>query len=291
MSERTKRPIPLNQIEGVSAGSTATITLPRNFRYHGLCLQYDTTTAGGATEANMETEITEIRIILDDVVQRVCSAAQLFDINRSKGQSPTVGDGTLHGFMPIHFSEPQRESKIEREVTAWGMKDVGSFKIEVDIANNSAQTPTLKGFAVVDKVMEAPKGIVKWKRNTLTIGGTGPNEFNLVSLKGDSIQALHFFEGTDGDIGDLLVEWDGEKMYDLDEMQDKALFSHFVDGYDEVTKKPMVPFDFNHPEDALRAFRTRQDGQQYRVQEVLATLDMDQAANVTLIAEMVGLPD
>lgn len=286
----TKRIIPLNKIEGVTAGGTATIDLPTNVRYHGICLQYDTTTAGGATEANMETEISEVRVNIEQVTQRKANASQIFDINRTKGQSPTVGDGTAPGFIPLHFSEPQRERQLEREATAWGMAGVRDFQIEVDIANNAGQTPSLKGFAIVDDLQEAPKGIVKWKKNTLTVGATGETPFALSTETGDSYQGLFFFESAAGDIDDLLLEWDGVKMYQLTEYQDNAFLNHFADGFDLVSGLVHVPFDMNHPADALRTIK-EVNGQRVKVQELIATLNMGAANNVTLIREMVGLPD
>jgi hypothetical protein len=286
----TKRIIPLNKIEGVAAGGTATIDLPTNVRYHGIVLQYDTTTAGGATEANMETEISEVRLNLGQVTQRKASAAHIFDINRTKGKTPTVGDGTAPGYIPLFFSEPQRESQIEREATAWGMQGIDDFQIEVDIVNNAAQTPSLKGFAIVDDVQEAPRGIVKWKRNTLTIAATGETPFKLSTVGGDSYQGLHFFEQANGDIDELLLEWDGVKLYQLTEYQDDALMAQFADGFTKVSGNVFVPLDFNHPADALRTTKMV-NGARVPVQELIATLNMGAANNVTLIREMVGLPD
>lgn len=286
----TKRIIPLNKIEGVAAGGTATIDLPTNVRYHGICLQYDTDTTGGPTEANMETEITEVRLNLEQVTQRKASAAQIFDINRTKGKTPTVGSGSLPGYIPLFFSEPQRETQLEREATAWGMAGVSDFQIEVDIANNSGQTPSLKGFAIIDDVQEAPKGIVKWKRNTLTIGSTGETPFSLSTTGGDSYQGLHFFEGSAGDIDELLIEWDGVKIYQLTEAQDNALIAQFADGFTTVSGDVFVPLDMNHPADALRTVK-EVNGARIQVQELIATLTMGGANNVTLIREMVGLPD
>lgn len=285
----TKRIIPLNKIEGVTAGGTATIDLPTNVRYHGICLEYDTDTAAGPIEATMETEISEIRLDLDQVTQRKASAAQIFDINRAKGQSPT-GAAAGKGYIPIHFSEPQRERQIEREATAWGMKGVKDFQIQVDIVNNGGQTPSLKGFAVVDDMQEAPKGIVKWKRNVLTVGATGENVFSLSTESGDSYQGLYFFENTAGDIDDVLIEWDGVKMYQLTENQDDAFLNHFADGFDLVSGMVHIPLDMNHPADALRTVKDV-NGNRVKVQELLAYLNMGAANNVTLIREMVGLPD
>lgn len=286
----TKRIIPLNKIEGVTAGGTATIDLPTNVRYHGICLQYDTDTASGPNEANMETEVSEVRVNIDQVTQRKASAAQIFDINRTKGRQPTVGSASLPGYIPLFFSEPQRESIVSREATAWGMQGVNDFQIEVDIANNSGQVPSLKGFAVVDDVQEAPKGIVKWKRNTLTIGATGETPFSLSTERGDSYQGLFFFEQAAGNIDDLLLEWDGVKIYQLTEQQDNAFIEQFADGFDLVSGLVHVPLDMNHPADALRTVK-EVNGQRLQVQELLATLNMGASNNVTLIRELVGLPD
>ncbi len=284
----TKRVIPLNNISGVSAGGTATIDLPRNVRYHGICLEYATDTSGGPTEANIEAEISEVRINLEQVTQRKASSAQIFDINRTKGFAPTVGSGK--GYIPLLFSEPQRETVLEKEATAWGMEGVTDFQIEVDIANNSGQTPDLKGFAVVDDVIEPPKGIVKWKRNTIQVTATGELPYKLNTTSGDSYQGLHFFENSAGDIDDLLIEWDGVKIYQLTENMDDAFIAQFMDAYTQVSGLVHVPFDFNHPADALRTVKTV-NGQRQRVQELIATLNMGAANNVTVISELVGLPD
>lgn len=286
----TKRIIPLNKIEGVTAGGTATIALPTNVRYHAIFLEYDTDTSGGATEANMETEISEIRVNIDQITQRKASAAQLFDINRTKGLTPTVGDGTAPGFLPIIFSEQQRVTQLEKESTAWGMAGVQDFQIEVDIVNNSGQTPTLKGFAIVDDVQEAPKGIVKWKRNTITVGATGDLPHSLSTVNGDSYQGLFFFEGSAGDIDDLLIEWDGAKVYQLDQYRDNAYIAQFLKGYEAVSGLVHIPLDNNHPADALRTVKTV-NGQNVKVQELIATLTMGGTNNVTVISELVGLPD
>lgn len=286
----TKRFIPLNKIEGVTAGGTATIDLPTNVRYHGIALQYDTDTGGGATEANMETEITEVRVNLEQITQRKASAAQIFDINRTKGKTPTVGDGTAPGFIPLFFSEPQRETQLEKEATAWGMQGIQDFQIEIDIANNAGQTPSLKGWAYVDDVQEAPKGIVKWKRNTIQVGATGELPYALSTTNGDSYQGLHFFENAAGDINNLLLEWDGVKIYDLTEYQNTALLAQFADGFAEVSKDVFIPVDMNHPADALRTVK-EVNGVRTKVQELIATLDMANADNVTVISELVGLPD
>lgn len=282
-----KHRLPITKVEGVAAGSTATIEVPIGPRYHAIVLEYDTSTAGGPTEANMEAEITEIRLEIDEITQRVCSAAQLFDINRTKGIAPVVGDGSNPGYLPIFFSEPQRLTKIEREATACGTAGINSMRLQVDIASG-ASSPSLKAYAIVDYKAEAPVGIVKWKRGTITVAGTGELPYRLDTTKGDSYQGLFFFENTAGDIDDVLLEWDGVKLYDLTENQLAAFMNN--EGVTQVSKLVHIPLDFNSPSDAVPTVKLV-NGSPVRVQEFLATLNMAQAANVTLIREMVGTPD
>jgi hypothetical protein len=280
-----KRKIPLNQIEGVTAGGTAIITLPKGVRYHSIHLEYKTGTAGGSTEANCEAELTEIRVDIDEVTQRKASAKELFDINRTKGVTPNVGAAVA--YLPIFFSEPQRDSKIKREATAWGTANVGSFQVAVDI-DAGATNPILGGYAIIDDVFEAPQGIVKWKRNTITVGATGELPYRLDTEKGDSYQGIFLFETADGNIDDLLLEWDGTKLVDFDDTEwSDNLKNLFVP---EVSALVHLPLDENQPEDVVPSVKI-ENGQLTKIQEFLLTLNMGAANNVTIIRELVGSPD
>lgn len=280
-----KRKIPLNQIDGVAAGGTATIKLPTNVRYHAIYFQYGTATAGGPTEANIEAELTEWRLNIDGVTQRKASSAQIFDINRSKGLAPVVG--ATAGYVPFFFSEPQREGLRAQESTAWGMKDVNTFQIEVDIAAGAA-SPTLSAFAVVDDILEPPGGIVKWKREIIQVAAIGELTHQLDTGKGDSYQGLYFFEGAAGDINSLRLEWDGVKLWDIDENDDNALLPYL--GATVVSGMVHVPLDDNFPADAVPMVKMI-NGNPVKVQEFMATLNMGAANNVTLLREVIGSPD
>ncbi len=283
----TKRWVQVKQVEAVGAGKTAIITPPTNVRYHALALKYGTDTAGGATEANMITELPDIEVYLGGVVQRKFSASELFKINKTKKQA------TVAGWLPIFFSEPNRRTQIEQEMGAWGMADVGpnGFQIEASIADNSGQAATLKCMALVDDKQEAPVGITKWRRNTITIGATGENEYKLNTQRGDSVQGLYMFEGTAGDIDSFRLEWDGLKIADVLETDvDAMLDTYFKQQYDKVSGVRHIPLDGGAPADVLRTIKYV-DGKPQNIQELLLTLNMANAANVTMISELVGTPD
>lgn len=101
----------------VAAGQTATLNLPATRIYHGVRLVYTTVTAGGATQANMEAELTEIRIKVNGKVQRRLSAAHIFALNAYRGKAFETG------LLPIFFSEPWR--RTVQQLCCWTEKRYG----------------------------------------------------------------------------------------------------------------------------------------------------------------------
>lgn len=281
-----KRKIPFTKVSGVAAGGTATIELPTNVRYHALVFQYGCANAGGPTEANCEAHLTQWRLNIGNVTQRMVSTAHQFDINRTKGVTPTVGASV--GYVPFFFSEPQRESTPLIEATAWGMKGVESFQVEVDIAAG-AISPTLTGYAIVDDVQEPPVGIVKLRREIIQVAAIGDLSHRLNTDRGDSYQGLYFFEATPGDINNVRLEWDGVKLFDLDE-NDDDVYRQWA-GSTTVSGCFHIPLDDNNPADAVPTLKRNSDGSLMRVQEFDATLSMGAAANVTMYREVIGAPD
>ena len=140
---------PLPSFAAVAAGQTATLDVPARGTYYSLMLTYTTDTVGGATQANMETEITEIRLKINGKIQRRFSAEELFDHSTYKGQTITAGK------LQIYFAEPWRQTVQGEEALAWPMGDVDTFQVEVDIADNSSQACSLSASAQWSK-NEAP---------------------------------------------------------------------------------------------------------------------------------------
>ncbi len=285
-----KRVVPLNQINGVAAGATATINLPVGPRqYHAIVIGYKTATAGGATEATIGSEITEVRMNIDGVTQRRFSPAQLFNLNRQKGKVLTASASVaIPGYLTLFLSEPQRKTDFERELTAWGMKGVGSFQIEIDIASGAA-SPVVNGYAVIDDQNLPPAGIIKWKRETIQVSATGDLTYKMDTNKGDSYQSATFIETTAGDIGALELTWDGVPLYKDDENVAVELLN--MSDFTRVAKYRHVPLNRNVLGDMVPSVKKDANGNLIKVGEFIAKLTMDVAANVTLIREVAGSPD
>lgn len=190
---------------GVAAGQTATVQLPNSGIYHQVRLQYQTTTAGGATQANMEAEIDEMRVKINGKVQRTLSGAQLFAINAYHGIPVLAGSASIRGVLPLYFSEPWRRSAAGEDAGAWGMADVDTFQIEVDI-NSGATSPQLGLTAVRDRGSRVMGLITKYRRHTINVGATGWIDVPTFP-KHDAYWAVHCVS-TDIDEVDVIVEGD-----------------------------------------------------------------------------------
>ena len=167
----------------VAAGQTAIVSLPTNGTYFAIKLFYSTGTAGGANQANMEAEITQVRLKLNGVVQRTFTARELFDINAFHGK------GFETGVLSIFLAEPWRPEIFGEDGLAWGMGGVQTFTVEVDIAAG-ATNPTLRASAVHSPVTTNTGLIVQWRRFTVQPSAAG--EIDFLPPKVGSYYGTHF---------------------------------------------------------------------------------------------------
>lgn len=268
-----KRNIKLPGFNSVAAGSTATIDLPTDLRYHGIYLNYKST----ASEAAMEADITEIRVNIDGVTQMRIKPAELFDINRF--------DKVLFiaGWLPLLFSKPNRTSVAQKHATALGTQGVRTLQLEVDIAGG-AVAPTLTAVAQVDDVQEAPQGIIKVYRESIPVTATGERTVRLDAAQG-SYERVHLFETTPGDISNVRVMWDGIELHNLSAAANTVIAE--AQGYDALSGSYMIPFDWNDITSTVPMLKA--NGQ--RVQTFDLILTMAVAAQVNMVRELVGVPN
>jgi hypothetical protein len=269
---------------GVAAGQTAFASVPAVDKYHKIQVTYDTDTANGPDQTNMEAELTEIRLKINGVVQRTFSATELFAINAVYGIAFSAG------ILPIYFSEPWMRTANGEDVLGWGMGDVSNFTVEIDI-DSGADAPTLAAVAETEISNEVMGPIVKWRRNQIQVSGTGIRSVtDLPRNAGESYKALHAFEDTAADITDVLVRFDGEDFFDLTNAQATALYADagFVmqDGVFSISPQLLT----GRAADIWPL--VKQVGQSTRrVQDFRVDFNMANAENFTLVSETVGLRD
>ncbi len=271
----SRRLVSLPSFASVAAGATATIDLPTVGLYHHLRLTYGTGTVGGANQTNMEAEITEIRVKVNGVVQRTMSAAQLFAINAYHGRAFQTG------ILPIFFAEGWRRSAQGEDSLAWGMKDVATFQVEVDIAG-TATNPTLTALAQRTKADVNMGPIVKWRRFRVPVSAVGV--VNVSTLpKRDAYYALH---AVSADVLDVEVKVDQEQFFKATLAEANALYTD--EGF--VPQTGYFHIDFASTARVADALPMR-DALGNKVSDLQVDYNMNAATSFDLVTETLGLRD
>lgn len=177
-----RKTVKLPSFSGVGASQTAHLDLPRIGTYAGLRLYFEHAGAA-ATVANMKSFITNIRLLLNGVVAQEFSYTQLEAINAYFGL--TAQDGWIEiPFGYANFRTPGGEVG-----TFWGMQDVASFQIEVEIG--AATNPTLAAYG---RVIDRPSNlgsIIQIRKYNLSPSGTGEIEVQKLPLNMGAFVAIH----------------------------------------------------------------------------------------------------
>lgn len=266
-----RRNVPIPSPNSVAAGQTATIDLPTDRRYHGLYLFYKKT----ADQATIEADITGVRLKVNGTVVRTFSAAQLNSINALNGK-PFV-----NGLIPIRFSEPWRRTQNGEDLLAWGMSNIVTFQVEIDIADG-AVAPTISGYAVVDRTQEPFVGIIAWRRQVVPVTAAGIRTVNdFPKRRNEAYNRMHCFENAPGDIIDVEVSVDDFKYYDLNAQENAVVLG----------ERDMVPqagvyhivFDHDQRSDSLLPM-VKANGTDL-VSEFRIDFNMENAAQFTVIME------
>ena len=279
----TRRFVSTNAFSAVAAGSQATLDLPVGpVTYHGLQLTYTTGTAGGANQANMETEITECRVKVNGKEQRRFSARELFDI------LAFYGIGFQTGILYIPFSEPWRRSVTGEDSLAWGTHDIDTLQVEVDIAG-SATNPTLSARALVERVARPMGPIVKWRRFNVPVSATGIRTLTTLP-RTDAYYAIHC-DSTN--ISDVEVKVDQAEVFKATKAQADAL-------YQSAAPRTLTPqsdwfhivFDPTHRvSDALAMAQEDDSGAVRAVQELRVDFNMAAASSFNVLTLTLGPRD
>lgn len=116
----------LTGINGVVAGGIATLDIPVNRRYHALKV-WLAATVGGSPETDPTLIIGSARLLVNGVVMRDLTAADILNIALLNGKTPDTAGGEL----PFYFSEPWRASVLGEESTSWDMFGQSKFTLEL----------------------------------------------------------------------------------------------------------------------------------------------------------------
>lgn len=269
-----RRHEPTRSFNAVGAGQTATLNLPPDGIYHKLMLHY----AESGTAANSATVIAaldELRLIVNGKVQRRMTGEDLLAINAYHGKGYTAGQ------LPIFFSEPWRRTVQGEDALAWGMGDVETFQLEVDIASGRTG-PTLAATSVKDIAVANMGPIVKWRKYTVPVSAVGT--VNIDDF--DRRDTQYAFHCKSTDIDHVRVELDREIIIDTD----VATLEDTGDDQGFSWQSGWTHIDFNDTRrvgDGLPMI----DAAGQRKRDFLVNFDMSAATTFSVVSETLGLRD
>jgi hypothetical protein len=277
--------ITLGSFQGVAAGQTATLDLPAGagagLVYYGLRIEY-AESGTLADQSTMEAGIDEVRILINGVVQRRFSAAELNALNAENGIDFDAGQ------LKIFFAEPWRRSAQGEDALAWGVADVDTFQVEIDIASG-ATSPSLKVRAHVVRNSRPLGAIMKWRKFTVAPSATGI--YNLTTLpRQDSYARLHFFENAAGDIDDIEVLVDGRQEFKATDALFESLYGD--NGLTPQAALTTVAFDHRQRVSEMLAMRKPVGNNQFRqVTDFRVDINFAAANAATLLTQTLGPRD
>ncbi len=268
-----KSPLSQPSFNAVGAGQTATIDLAPDGTYHMLLVHY-TEGAVDAIDATMRAAITAIRLKVNGKVQRTFSAAELLDINALKGQVFTAG------YLQIFFAEPWRRAAQGEDALAWGMGDVDTFQMEIDIAAGRVN-PALSLTAVKTRDA-APMGpIVKWRRFSVPVGAIGITTLTTLP-RFDNYYAIHAFSSV---IDDVEVKSDQDEVFKAT-LAEVALLEAT---YGRSQQTGLFSLDFDYTNRAFDVIEMQKNG--VRINDFRVDFNMSAATAFTVVTETLGLRD
>lgn len=231
MRRRQKTP----SFNAVAAGQTATLDLPTNRRYHSVMLRTQHT--AGSTDVDIDTFASEIRIKVDGRVQRTYTGALIRDLIKiyTNALAPDAGYAT------VFFSEPWRATPVDEDALGWGMQDVSTFQIEVDI-KAGVVSPKIWAIAETDDVQQPLGGIVKISRITVPVTATGVTTITTLPKTDFGYVRLMCAPTSVSDITDIKVSVDSNVMYELSRLEADAHLNFRADS----SASPWFLVDFDN---------------------------------------------
>jgi len=192
----------LQTFRGVAVGKTATSDLKLGQKIHVLWLKMgDDGTASNGNAADVDATLVklckQVRIMLNNKTQRICSAVELNALNSIYGAAYSVKTSGVAGtagyrvYLPIFLAEIYRKTNAEVGRLAWNLVGVKDPQIEIDLGDG-CNAPIVEGYYEWEPADTSAGigGICKWVRQNVAVVG---QELDIPLARKNFIQSVHFF--------------------------------------------------------------------------------------------------
>lgn len=203
----------------VASASRSVLDLDPLGTYYCVALYHTFGAAAPATKANFITNVASIKVNLGGTTQWDLTPAEIIAINEEK-QIPWVD-----GILPLWFSQPDSLTPEGEDFTSWGMADIATFQIIVQL--NACATPTLDAHRLHRPANITNGQILTTDRQTVNAAGLTTKTVDVEIENGRVINAIYAF---DANIDNVKAYVGNDKIFEAD----KAMTDYFrqVAGYD-----------------------------------------------------------
>lgn len=238
----------LQSFNQVSAGRTSSLQAvagPGAPTYRSIMLKY-TDNGTAANEATMKTMIKRVKLKINGTTRFDASGTTIIDVLMKY-----YGIAFTDGEIVIPLTRPWHKTIEGEENLGWGMRNVRTFEIQVEI-DSTATTPTLEAEACVTAQERDLGAIIEVNEINYATAVSGPFEiFTLPRGNGDLV-AMHF---SNGDITKLdvylnkvpfrdcsidsahnLYKWNGKRTPQTDYVHVDALLNNRIGDVWPITK-------------------------------------------------------
>lgn len=289
----TRQPVLLDPFQGVGSGLRAVLNIPPGYRYHDLCLDYQSQQAGGTTTvmdaATLESEISKFELLIGNKPQRTATVEEIIMLRQFTGD--TYRDNFLH----VPFSEKDRNTIFGEEALAWGTGNLGNPAVQCRVTLASGiYSPSLTAFAERDNIVDSSGNpisigaIVKWYELSFNVAASGSFTWTPDISRGDKIRRVHIKDN--GHITQVDVyannnnEYSASSSYNVERLTQAGFTpqSNWFHVAFDIDKGVLSNFD---------TVRPGPNGQPRLLQNASFKFNFNASGNYNVFLETIGPPD
>ena len=202
----------LGSIAGVAAGAKLTAKIPAMGVKHGFFLRCKTAGGVDLTAAQIKADLGDVIIRLKGEPKIEASATELLIIQKYFGDANVAGN--IAGILPIFLTPRDLSTWQERKALAWGMADVDSCTIEINVVG-VAQLASLELFEYATDEVQNLGTHLTIRRFPNAFSTTGVQDISdLVNNTPDMAYRALFIQVNTATITDLTCKVNNQLVYD-----------------------------------------------------------------------------
>lgn len=204
----------LGSIAGVANGALLTADIPNRGTHYGIFLRAKTSAGVLLTAAEIKADIGLVTLRIKGEPKIEATSTELLMLQKHYGDADVASN--VAGILPIFLTPRNLATWQEKRALAWGMKDVSSFTIEINLAASLAQLASLELFTLSSDEDRNLGTHVMLRRFGLSHASVSDQEVTslLKDTQDIAYKALFISKPGSSTISGVSVKVDGSLVYD-----------------------------------------------------------------------------